>query len=129
MENLNMCEIDDFYAPPASGSFKFDAMCILPCSMNTLGKIAGSIADNLLVRAAEVALKERRRLVVCPRESPLALSHIENMKTLFLSGAVVLPVCPAFYNKPKSITDIADFTASRAAAAMGFDGNLAEWGI
>lgn len=128
--NLKMCDIDDFYAPPASGSFGFEAMCILPCSMNTLGKIAGSIADNLLVRAAEVALKERRKLVVCPRESPLALSHIENMKTLFLSGAVVLPACPAFYNKPKSITDIADFTASRAAAAMGFGGgNLAEWGI
>ena len=120
LENLKMCDIDDFYAPPA----------ILPCSMNTLGKIAGSIADNLLVRAAEVALKERRKLVVCPRESPLALSHIENMKTLFLSGAVVLPACPAFYNNPKSITDIADFTASRAAAAMGFGGgNLAEWGI
>lgn len=128
--NLKMCDIDDFYAPPASGSFGFGAMCILPCSMNTLGKIAGSIADNLLVRAAEVALKERRKLVVCPRESPLALPHIENMKTLFLSGAVVLPACPAFYNKPKSITDIADFTASRAAAAMGFGGgNLAEWGI
>lgn len=128
--NLKMCDIDDFYAPPASGSFGFGAMCILPCSMNTLGKIAGSIADNLLVRAAEVALKERRKLVVCPRESPLALPHIENMKTLFLSGAVVLPACPAFYHKPKSITDIADFTASRAAAAMGFGGgNLAEWGI
>lgn len=130
LENLKMCDIDDFYAPPASGSFGFGAMCILPCSMNTLGKIAGSIADNLLVRAAEVALKERRKLVVCPRESPLALPHIENMKTLFLSGAVVLPACPAFYHKPKSITDIADFTASRAAAAMGFGGgNLAEWGI
>ncbi len=87
LENLKMCDIDDFYAPPASGSFGFGAMCILPCSMNTLGKIAGSIADNLLVRAAEVALKERRKLVVCPRESPLTLSHIENMKTLFLSGA------------------------------------------
>lgn len=127
---LIMCDAGDFGKPPASGSFRFDAMAVLPCSMNTLGKIANSAADNLLVRAAEVALKERRRLVVCPRETPLALSHIENMRSLFLAGAVVMPACPAFYGRPKSVGDIADFLAARAAAAMGFETEiLGEWGL
>lgn len=127
---LRVCGIDDFGAPPASGSFRFDAMAVLPCSMNTLGKIANSIADNLLVRAADVALKERRRIVVCPRETPLALSHIENMRSIFLAGAVVMPACPAFYNKPSGIIEIADFVAGRAAASMGFGfEGVKEWGI
>ena len=125
-----MCGIGDFGEPPASGSFNFGAMAVLPCSMNTLGKIANSAADNLLVRAAEVALKERRRLVVCPRETPLALSHIENMRSLFLAGAVVMPACPAFYGKPESVLDLADFIAARAAAAMGFETKtVKEWGL
>ena len=127
---LRMCGIGDFGEPPASGSFRFGAMAVLPCSMNTLGKIANSAADNLLVRAAEVALKERRRLVVCPRETPLALSHIENMRSLFLAGAVVMPACPAFYGKPESVLDLADFIAARAAAAMGFESEtVKEWGL
>ncbi len=120
----------NFRAPPASGSFLFDAMAIAPCSMKTLGKLACGIADNLIVRAAEVALKERRRLVVCPRETPLALSHIRNMETLFLAGATVLPPCVSFYGKPKTADDIADTIAARIVQAMGFKQIfIKEWGL
>lgn len=119
----------DFSAPPASGSFVFDAMAVIPCSMKTLGKIANSIADNLVVRAAEVALKERRTLVVVPRETPLALTHLRNMCTLSEAGAVILPACPAFYQNPKSATDMADFVAARTAMSLGVNQNvLREWG-
>ncbi len=99
VDDVKFFDEDDFSAPPASGSFNFDAMAVAPCSMKTLGKIANSIADNLVIRAAEVAIKERRRLVVCPRETPLALAHIRNMETLFLSGAIVLPPSIPFYAK------------------------------
>lgn len=119
----------DFSAPIASGSFYFDAMAIVPCSMKTLGKTANSIADNIVVRAAEVALKERRRLVVVPRETPLAATHLRNMLALAEAGAVVLPAVPAFYTKPKTVADIVDFVAARVVAAMGFRHNfLREWG-
>lgn len=119
----------DFSAPMASGSFYFDAMAVVPCSMKTLGKIANSIADNVVVRAAEVALKERRRLVVVPRETPLAATHLRNMLALARAGAVVLPAAPAFYNNPRSVSDIVDFVAARVAAAMGFrNGFIKEWG-
>ena len=98
--------------------------------MKTLGKLACGIADNLIVRAAEVALKERRRLVVCPRETPLALSHIRNMETLFLAGATVLPPCVSFYGKPKTADDIADTIAARIVQAMGFKQTfIREWGL
>jgi len=120
----------DWDAPPASGSFEFSAMAVVPCSMKTLGKLAHSIADNLVVRAAEVALKERRRLVVCPRETPLALTHIRNMETLCLAGAVILPPVISFYNKPKTAADAADFLAARVALSMGFKPEgFKEWGL
>lgn len=129
-DSLRFCDNGDFRQPPASGSFNFEAMAILPCSMKTMGKIAHSIADNLLVRAADVALKERRKFVICPRETPLAYTHIENMRILSLAGAVVMPPCPAFYHKPRSIDELAEFTACRIAASMGFgQGNLKEWGL
>ncbi len=121
---------NDFSAPMASGSFYFDAMAVVPCSMKTLGKIANSIADNLAVRAAEVALKERRRLVVVPRETPMNSAQIKNMLELSLAGAVVLPATPAFYNKPQSVDDIVAFVAARITAAVGVRQNyLREWGV
>ncbi len=119
----------DFDAPCASGSFYFDAMAVVPCSMKTLGKIANSIADNLVVRAAEVALKERRRLVVVPRETPLAITHLKNMLEVAQAGAVVLPACPAFYHNPKSAGDLVDFVAARVVSSMGIKQDfLKEWG-
>lgn len=125
----NVCAEGDFFAPPASGSAKFDAVAIVPCSMKTIGKIANSIADNLIVRAAEVALKERRRLVVVPREAPYATTHLKNMLTLSEAGAIVLPASPAFYFKPATITDLADFVAARILSAIGIEQEfLKEWG-
>ena len=120
---------DDFYAPMASGSFYFDAMAIVPCSMKTLGKIANGIGDNLIVRAAEVALKEHRRLVIVPREAPFATTHLKNMFELSQYGAVILPASPAFYHKPQKISDLIDFVASRIVASLGIKQDfLKEWG-
>lgn len=120
---------DDFSAPIASGSYMFDAMAVCPCSMKTLGLIANGIAQNLICRAADVALKERRRLVLVPRETPLALSHLRNMCAVAEAGGVVLPACPAFYGGEKTVSDIANFIAARTVSAMGFkQDSLAEWG-
>jgi 4-hydroxy-3-polyprenylbenzoate decarboxylase len=127
--NVKFFDNGDFYAPIASGSFRFDAMAVCPCSMKTLGQLANSIADNLLLRAAEVALKERRRIVVVARETPLALTHLRNMCTLSEAGAIVFPACPAFYFKTKEVSDIVDFIAARTISAMGFRQNIIpEWG-
>ncbi len=130
LQNLKLFSNDDFYAPMASGSFIFDAMAVAPCSMKTLGKLANGIADNLLCRAAEVALKERRKLVIVPRETPLALTHIKNMASLVEAGAIMLPPTPAFYqNKTKTLQDMLDFISARIISAMGVKNNiLEEWG-
>ena len=130
LDSIKFYDEHNFYTPPASGSFYFDAMAIAPCSMKTLGKLAHGIADNLVVRAGEVALKERRRLVVCPRETPLALTHIKNMETLCLAGAVILPPMISLYNKPKTVSDITDFISARIAQSMGFNqSTFKEWAL
>ena len=117
-------------APMASGSFRFDAMCVVPCSMKTLGKIANSIADNLVIRAAEVALKERRRLVVVPRETPMATTQIRNMLTLSEAGAIILPASPAFYFKPKKVEEMISFVSARILASLEIERTfLKEWGM
>ncbi len=119
----------DFSAPIASGSFNFDAMAVCPCSMKTLGLIANGCGSNLICRAADVALKERRRLVLVARETPLALTHLRNMCAATEAGAVILPACPAFYGKSESVFDLVNFVAARTVAAMGFEHNeIAPWG-
>lgn len=126
---LSVYSDEDISAPCASGSFVFDAMAIIPCSMNTLGKAAHSIADNLTVRTSDVALKERRRLVVVPRETPLALTHLKNMCALAEAGAVILPACPAFYTGENTVDGLVDFVAARVMSCMGIKQDiLEEWG-
>lgn len=106
----------------ASGSFDCDGMIIAPCSMKTLASIAVGLADNLVSRAADVMLKERRRLVLMVRETPLNLAHLRNMTTVTEMGAIVFPPVPAFYHRPSTITEIVDDTCERALSLLGVDG-------
>ena len=106
--------IDDICACLASGSFRRDGMIIAPCSMKTLSALATSYADNLLTRAADVTLKERRRLVLLVRETPFHLGHLRNMVSVTEMGAIVMPPIPAFYHNPQSIQDIVDHTVGKA---------------
>jgi len=110
---------EDIGAPIASGSYPVDAMVILPCSMGTLAGIAHGMAGNLIERAADVCLKERRRLVLCVRETPLNLIHIRNMAAVTEAGATVFPVIPTFYNHPQSVEDIARNYVHRVLQHIG----------
>ena len=105
--------VGDIAAAVASGSFKTSAMVVMPCSMKTLSGIANSYADNLLIRAAEVALKDRRRLVLVPRETPLHLGHLRLLVRVAEMGAVVMPPVPAFYHRPETVEEIVDQTVNR----------------
>jgi len=110
---------DDWMAPVASGSNPADAMAVCPCSMGTLAAIAGGLADNLIERAADVMLKERRPLVLVPRETPLSAVHLENMLKLARAGASILPPAPGFYGRPQSVADLVDFVVARALDLLG----------
>lgn len=114
----------DLYSPLASGSVRFDAMVIAPCSTSTMSKIACGIADNLITRVASVALKERRKLLLLIRETPLSSIHLGNMERLALAGATVMPASPAFYPEPKSVGDLVDFVAGRVLDELGIENDL-----
>jgi len=114
----------DLFSPLASGSVKFDSMAITPCSTSTMSKIACGIADNLITRIASVALKERRRLVLLIRETPLSSIHLANMERLAIAGAIVMPASPAFYPQPKSVGDIVDFVTGRVLDELGVENDL-----
>ena len=114
----------DMRASIASGTFATGGMVIVPCSMNSVAAIAHGLASNLLLRAADVCLKERRKLVLVPRETPLHSTHLENMLSLTRAGAVIMPPEPAFYLKPQGIDDIAQFVAQRVLVAMDIEEEL-----
>ena len=119
----------DYSAPYASGSARTDAVVVCPCSMATIGTIAGGGEANLIHRAASVQLKEGRRLVLVPRETPLSVIHLENLLRIKHAGASVVPAMPAFYHLPQSIDDLVDFVAGRVLDAVGVESTLyRRWG-
>lgn len=122
-------DADDLGAPLSSGSFKTDAMVIVPCSMKTLSGIAHSYNANLLIRAADVMLKERRQLILVVRETPLHSGHLELMLRASRQGAIILPPMPAFYGRPRTIDDLVDHTVGKILDLLGIDHHLFErWG-
>lgn len=106
-------KVDDLSAPIVSGSFKTDGMVVIPCSMKTLAGILHGYSDNLILRAADVTLKEKRKLVLVPRETPLNLVHLRNMLELAKQGVVVLPAMPAYYHKPESVDSLVDYVVGK----------------
>ena len=118
--------INDLRAPVASGTYPTSGMVIVPASMNSIASLAGGLSGNLLLRSADVCLKERRPLVLVPRETPLHSIHLQNMLTLSQMGAVILPPEPAFYLQPQGIGDIVDFVVARIFVALGLDGSMPE---
>src|SRR5438067_6855576 len=110
---------NDMNVPFVSGSARFDAMVIVPCSMATLGRIASGSSDSALLRAADVFLKERRKLILVPRETPWSLIHARNVVTLIEAGTTILPASPAFYTRPQSVNDVADTIVSRILDHLG----------
>jgi 4-hydroxy-3-polyprenylbenzoate decarboxylase len=120
-------ENNNFFAPFASGSSTYDTMIICPASMGTLGRIANGVSDDLICRAADVMLKERRKLILVPRETPYNLIHIRSMETLTLAGAIICPATPSFYSKPQTIDDLAMTVVNRILSLAGFESDSYRW--
>jgi flavin prenyltransferase len=118
----------DFTAPFASGSARYDGLIIIPCSMGTLGRIASGISNDLITRAADVMLKERKKLVCVIRDTPYNLVHIRNMETVTLAGGIICPASPSFYSKPASIEKAAETVVDRVIDLVGLDNNSFRWG-
>ena len=127
--SVTVYDPNDWTSPYASGSARVDAYVVCPCSMGTLGTLASGAMDNLIHRAVSVALKEGRKLVLMPRETPLSTIHLENMLRLRQAGAVILFLAPGFYHEPQSIDDLVDFVVARALDQLGLENALApRWG-
>lgn len=118
----------DFTAPFASGSAQYDALLIIPCSMGTLGRIAGGISNDLVTRGADVMLKERKKLILVIRDTPYNLIHIKNMETVTLAGGIICPATPSFYSRPKTIEEAAQTVVDRVLDLTGFKNASYRWG-
>lgn len=116
---IRFLDLKDYFTPPASGSFEHDGMVIIPCSMGTLGRIANGVSDDLITRAADVCLKERRKLILVVRETPLSAVMIRNMLRVTEAGGIVLPASPAWYHHPRTLEDLADTVISRVLSNLG----------
>ena len=128
-ELLTLCAEKDFTLPFCSGTSRFQGMAVIPASMGTVGSIAAGVSLNVIHRGADVTIKERRPLVIVPRETPLSVIHLENLLRLARAGATVLPPAPAFYQHPENIDDCVDFVVSRVLDALGIDNSLIpRWG-
>jgi 4-hydroxy-3-polyprenylbenzoate decarboxylase len=121
---------DYMYAPIASGSIRVDAMIVVPCSMKTLAAVANGYATTLIERAADVTIKEKRKLILVPRETPLSAIHLKNMLAVAELGCHLIPAMPAFYHRPKRVSDMVDFVVGRVLDSMGIENDLSpRWGI
>lgn len=126
--HVRLLSSKDYFTPPASGSYRHDGMVIVPSSMGTAGRIANGISDDLLTRSAEVCLKERRPLILVPREMPWSLVSLRNMTALAEAGATIMPACPAWYHKPQTLEDLADTVVARILQLLGWEQDLQrEW--
>lgn len=127
-KKVEILPTNDLAAPPSSGSVKTEGMVIIPCSMGTVGRIAAGVSNDLVTRAADVCLKERRPLIMVIRETPLNLIHLRNLTALAEAGATILPASPAFYCNPKTIEDMVDFVVGRTIQQLGISQTIApEW--
>lgn len=124
LPRIRLLDSKNYFTPPASGSFRHDGMVIVPCSMGTAGRIANGISDDLMTRAADVCLKERRPLVLVPREMPMNAIMLRNLTTLAEAGATVIPACPAWYQRPATLEDLADTVVARILQNLGVEQNL-----
>lgn len=118
---------NDFMAPFASGSARFDTMVVVPCSMGTLGRIASGVSDDLITRAADVILKERRKLILVARDTPLNLIHIRNMQTVTEAGGIICPAIPSYYSKPKTVEELAMTVVNRVIDLIGLENESYRW--
>ena len=126
--NFPVYDAHDFFAPFASGSAGYDIMLVCPCSMGTLGRIAAGISNDLITRAADVILKERKKLILVPRELPYSLIHINNMKTITEAGGIICPASPSFYSQPSGIQEVVQTVVNRILDLAGFDIASHKWG-
>ncbi len=127
---LRYFDENNMYAPIASGSVKVDGMVVIPCSMKSLSSIAHGFASNLIERAADVTIKEKRKLIIVPRETPLSTIHLRNLLALSEAGCHIIPAMPAFYHHPTKLQDMIDFIAGRVLDALGVENDLSpRWGL
>lgn len=126
-KRIKLYNNSDMFSPIASGSARYDSMVIIPCSMGSVGRIANGTSNDLISRAADVMLKERRKLILAVRESPFSTIHLTNMTTLSQSGAIILPLSPSFYSHPENIDDLCTTVVERIVSLLGFEALSYEW--